>query len=325
MNGGDVDKLTTVLRHIESTIGQPLALVDKIDQMVYVADDVSDKALKRHADIGAITYITAALTAIPDLKYEGKGANFKRTLSLTDNEDVGMSTVYEWYNADAKNGVFKPGFAYVGNNSMADMIGIKMGKGISTEATFKLSGLDPTDSDGNPVKDDAGKVVKNADKTSVSSSISVATTASYGVFLPIKIDVMKEYNKMDSRFQNLADTTTNLIIDTATTSNTNTVIASDTDAPTASNITSTLKHRNKLFSKIALLKAHVIQVAKARTDKLKIHQLNTPPTPEVKFSNKVAIGASKLWWAPDELQALHEGLEHADKLNLATYITISGN
>jgi len=202
IQSNSADALVSVLRQINSSIDQPLAVVDKLDQIVFVADDTVDRALKRHSDLGAITYLYAIITAIPDLKSESKGKNLKRTFSLTDLEGADVAEIWEWYNADAANHIFKPGFAYIGNNPLADVIGFKIGKSIATEATFKLSNLDPVGPDGKtPVKGEDGKDLK-ADKNSVSASVSVATASNFGVFLPLKSVVMKNFSMIDQKFRN---------------------------------------------------------------------------------------------------------------------------
>ena len=312
MDDGKVDQLTTVLRHIESTIERPLGLVDKFDQIVFVADSTADKALHRHSDIGAITYLTAALTEIPDLKYEGKGTDFKRTLSLTDNETADVSYVFEWHNADVKNGIFKPGFAYIGNNPMVDIIGLKIGKGISTEASFKLSGLDPTDSEGKPVKGEDGKDLK-ASKNSVSASISVATAAGFGVYLPVKIDVMKSYGSFDRNFRNSC--------------------MSDSLEQKSSSSSGWSTPNNQLHKKDRSAKkpSSVSQITTSISSEGSGNQCMSDAARKItanlkgSFGDRVGLGASKQWANPPEMQELEGALQLTDKLNLATYIAVSGN
>ena len=190
LSKGDRERLDAVLRHVSSTIDQPLAMIDMVENFMSVPQDVAEEALSRQADVGAIAYIFAALSAIdlPSKKWQDDNwkkstTNYKSAFTISDIEALDLSKLYEWHNADSVNNVFKPGFTFIGGtNPLPDVIGYEITKKIGTEAKFKL---------GNP----DGVTVK-ANESEIGISANVNTAASIAMVLPLKTYVMNNLSAL---------------------------------------------------------------------------------------------------------------------------------
>lgn len=310
LRSSDRARLDSVLRFISSTIEQPMAMIDIAEKTVLVSEDIANKALSRQADVGAVTYLFAAISAtnLPSKKWQDK--NWKKTtslgktaFSLSDIESAEVSLIFDWYNADSLNNQFKPGFSFIGgsNNPLPDMMGIGIGKKIGTEAKYKLGSAT------------AGN------ETEVGMSATIHTDASFSVMMPLKTAVMDQldYDYFKSAALNGFNSVKSLATDNFNSiksldmSNLNSVYATSINEFNSRSNSAYASARNSFYS----VKGQVIDVTKGDFSDI-IDNTKTS------FGDRIGLGSSKNWDTDAELIQLESELELSDRLNVATSIAI---
>jgi len=188
------ENLVAVINNLQSSLQQPEKIVNAFTNMQFVSNSTEKNISKRHGDMGGLAMILGAMNAIPlpSSDYWKKNATWNTSgkkvgFSIDDFESIDLSQIAEFYNADAVNNIFTPGFKVIGgSNPLPDVAGYELTLKVGTEAKLKLSSPDPM----------------NASQSEVSFSGNVNTGATLGAVFPLKTLFMNNLDVLKNQWNN---------------------------------------------------------------------------------------------------------------------------